>query len=105
MRIKNHPILGEDRDAKLVTIYYDGKPIKAKEGEMVAAALMASGVKVLRKTAIHHKPRGIFCAIGRCTDCAMTINGIPGVRTCVTRVEEGMKVETQDGLGKWGNSR
>jgi NADH dehydrogenase/NADH:ubiquinone oxidoreductase subunit G len=31
----------------------------------------------------------------------MTVNGDPNVRTCVTPVEAGMVVETQDGLGKW----
>ena len=31
-----------------------------------------------------HKPRGIFCAIGRCTDCVMVVDGKPNVRTCMT---------------------
>ncbi len=45
-----------------------------------------------------HKPRGIFCAIGRCTDCVMVVNGKPNIRTCVTPLEEGMKVQTQYGV-------
>ena len=65
--------------------------------------LTEAGVRVFRHTAREDHPRGIFCAIGRCTDCAMTVNGVPGVRTCITRVEEGMRVETQHGLGKWGD--
>ena len=71
--------------------------------EPIAAALTEAGVRVFRHTAREDHPRGIFCAIGRCTDCAMTVNGVPGVRTCITRVEEGMRVETQHGLGKWGD--
>ena len=50
-------------------------------------------------------PRGIFCGIGRCTDCVMTVDGQPNVRTCVTPVRAGMKVETQQGLGKWGEAK
>ncbi|MHB8947330.1 MAG: (2Fe-2S)-binding protein, partial [Bacillota bacterium] len=46
-------------------------------------------------------PRGLFCAIGRCTDCVMTVDGVPNVRTCVTPVREGLRVETQRGLGEW----
>ena len=78
-------------------------PLSAIEGEPIAAVLTEAGVRVFRHTAREDHPRGIFCAIGRCTDCAMTVNGVPGVRTCITRVEEGMRVETQHGLGKWGD--
>jgi predicted molibdopterin-dependent oxidoreductase YjgC len=43
----------------------------------------------------------MFCGIGRCTDCVMTVDGVPGVRTCVTEVREGMRVERQRGVGNW----
>ena len=86
-----------------MTIYFEGKPLSAIEGELIAAVLTEAGVRVFRHTAREDHPRGIFCAIGRCTDCAMTVNGVPGVRTCITRVEVGMRVETQHGLGKWGD--
>ena len=105
MRIYKHPILDEQAEAKSVTIYVDGNAVQAREGEMVAAALMAAGIRSFRKTPIKHRPRGIFCAIGCCTDCAMTVDGVPNVRTCITRVRDGMKVETQDGLGKWGGTK
>ena len=103
-RIKHHPILGdlEDNKEEMVTIYVDGIPLHVRKGEMIAAALMAHGIRVFRKTIKYKNPRGIFCGIGRCTDCVMTVNGIPNVRTCVTPVEDGMKVETQEGSGKWG---
>ena len=41
-------------------------------------------------------PRGVFCGIGQCTDCVMVVNGQPNTRTCVTKVEEGMVIETQN---------
>ncbi len=99
MRIKNHPILGELDTSKKVTIYFDGKPLEALEGEPIASALMSAGVVAFRKTAKRHEPRGIFCAIGRCTDCMMTVDGVPNTRTCVTEVKEGMQVKTQIGVG------
>ena len=103
MRVSKHPILGDyGADKKSVTITVNGQPMEALEGEPRAAALMANGIRAFRKTPILHHPRGIFCAIGRCTDCALPVDGIPNVRTCVTRVREGMKIETQDGLGEWG---
>lgn len=78
----------------------DGKKIEAREGETIAAALIAAGVKVFRYTVKRDEPRSLFCAIGRCTDCVMVVNNRPNVRTCVTLVENGMKIETQKGLGK-----
>ena len=39
-----------------------------------------------------------FCAIGRCTDCVMVVDGKPNVRTCITPLAEGMTVETQYGV-------
>lgn len=68
------------------------------EGEPIAAALRAEGVMTHRYTKKLHQPRGIFCAIGRCTDCVMVVDGKPNTRTCVTMLKEGMVVETQYGV-------
>ena len=98
-RIMHHPILHEAPERKVITIYYQGHPITAYEGEPIAAALLAAGIRAFRKTVRFHEPRGVFCAIGRCTDCMMIVNGQPNVRTCVTFVEAGMRLEPQYGLG------
>ena len=102
-RIEEHPILGHDNREEYVTFTFDGKEITAFKGEMIAAALMANGVHKFRHTERNNKPRGIYCGIGRCTDCVMIVDGIPNVRTCVTEVKNGMKVETQYGRGEWEN--
>lgn len=97
MRITKHPILGETNKGRLVTFNFDGKTLEGYEGEPIAAALKAAGVMVHRYTK-KGSPRGIFCAIGRCTDCVMVVDGKPNVRTCVTPLAEGMKVQTQYGV-------
>ncbi|MFH1153210.1 MAG: (2Fe-2S)-binding protein [Pseudomonadota bacterium] len=102
MRIDSHPVLGTRETGKSITIKVDGKSVAAYEGETIAAALMATGKKVFRHTKKKEEPRGYFCGIGRCTDCSMTVNGIPQVRTCITLVEDGMEITTQQGLGHWG---
>ncbi|MDR1495832.1 MAG: (2Fe-2S)-binding protein [Clostridiales Family XIII bacterium] len=99
MRIKDHVILGEEADAPMIEITFDGKPIKAKEGEPILAALLSEGVIISRYTVNKKEPRGLFCGIGQCTDCAMIVNGQANVRTCITPVERGMVVETQYGIG------
>jgi len=101
MRIEDHPILGKAPERRKVTIIVDGEPVEAQEGEPIAAALAAVSKRVLRYTSKRGEPRGFFCALGRCSDCLMTVNGVPQVRTCITPVEEGMRVDTQEGLGQW----
>ena len=97
-RIEEHPILGVQAKGKTVTFTFDGNKVEGCEGEPIAAALKAAGLMVHRYTKKEHKPRGIFCAIGRCTDCVMIVDGKPNVRTCVTPLKEGMDVKTQYGV-------
>ena len=97
-RIENHPILGETPKRKTVTFRYNGKILEGYEGEPIATALKAAGLMVHRYTQKERKPRGIFCAIGRCTDCVMVVDGVPNVRTCITPLVAGMDVKTQYGV-------
>ncbi len=99
MRVSHHPILGEETTETDVNITIDGAAYKAKRGEVIAAALLANGIRIHRYTTKQHRPRGLYCGIGQCTDCVMTVNGVPNVRTCITPVEEGMVIETQMGFG------
>lgn len=104
-RVVDHPILGPLAERRRVTILYEGRELEAFEDEPVAAALIAAGVRVFRKTPRRGEPRQLFCGIGRCTDCIMTVDGLPNVRTCVTPVRAGMKVELLDGRGEWRRPR
>ena len=84
-RILTHPILGDTPEGRLVNFTYDGQTLRV------------AGVMTHRYTKKRHEPRGVFCAIGRCTDCVMIVNGKPNIRTCITPLEEGMDVRTQYG--------
>jgi predicted molibdopterin-dependent oxidoreductase YjgC len=101
MRIKNHPVLEDIKDKKIVNIIVNGKKIKAFEGDTIAAAMFDNNLKVNRTTPRYYEPRGVFCNKGRCTDCIMKVDGQPNIRTCVTRVRDGMVVESIYGLGEW----
>lgn len=84
-----------------IEIVVDGEPVRAYEGESVAAALLAIGQRTLRTTTRRSAPRGLYCGIGTCFECLMVIEGRPGVRACQTVVREGMRVDTQQGDGRW----
>ncbi len=103
MRVVSHPVLGKLPPAKPVEITVDGRRILARDGETIAAALMAAGIRIHRYTPKRHQPRGVFCGIGQCSDCIMTVNGVPNVKTCVTPVTSGMVIETQYGTGGFGD--
>ena len=94
LRLYQHPILEFKRGRKL-RFYFEGKELEAYEGETVAAALLANGIKVLRYAPKTGRPRGFFCAIGKCSSCLMVVDGAPNVRTCIALVKDGMKVGRQ----------
>ncbi len=77
-----------------VTITVDGAPVRAYLGETVAGALLAEGRRVWRRTP-QGEPRGLFCGMGICFDCTVTVDGIPYVRACLTPVSDGMVVKTE----------
>lgn len=98
MRIERHPIL-EFKKGREIDFELDGRRLRGYEGETIAAAIHAAGVRVLRRSIRLGRPRGFFCAIGRCSSCLMTVDGVPNIMTCVTPLRPGMKVETQKDKG------
>ena len=48
MYISEHPILGTDVCQQTVNITVDGRPLQVKAGSMIAAALLANGIRVNR---------------------------------------------------------
>jgi predicted molibdopterin-dependent oxidoreductase YjgC len=82
-------------------VFLDGRPIVAYEGESVAAALLASGVRTFRTSAVRGEPRGPYCGMGTCFECAITVDGEPNVRGCRVQVRDGMRLTTQSGHGTW----
>ncbi|MEF3244599.1 MAG: FAD-dependent oxidoreductase [Caldisericaceae bacterium] len=98
MEIFEHPILHFERKNK-ITFFFEDNPIEAYPQETVAMALYRNGINVFSYSPKLHRPRGLFCAIGKCSSCLMEVNGIPNVRTCILNVQEGMRVKRQNGLG------
>lgn len=91
MHLTNHPVLGKD-DRKTIQFYLNNKLLNAKEGQTIAAAIMANGIKKMGVSRKLQQSRGLFCAVGRCYSCFVTVDGLEHVLSCSTLVEEGMKV-------------
>lgn len=80
-----------------ITVLVDGRSVSAYSGETVAALLLAEGIRTFRHTASRHEPRSIFCGMGICYDCLVTIDGAPDIRACMTTLTPGMAIETRAG--------
>ena len=77
---------------------FNGEKIPFESGDTVAAALLRSGKIVLRTTRFTGEPRSVFCGIGHCYDCLVSINGVINQRACLAKAEPNLDVETQKGL-------
>ncbi|YBV93895.1 (2Fe-2S)-binding protein (plasmid) [Phyllobacteriaceae bacterium JZ32] len=87
----------EDDRRKPIEITVEGERVTAREGDTVAAALLASGLDVRRSTAVSGAPRLPYCMMGVCFDCLVTIDGVGNRQGCLVPVREGMKIEIQKG--------
>ena len=72
----------------------DGRPIEARAGDTVAAALLAAGITRLRTTPVTGAPRSPYCMMGVCFECLVTIDGAANRQSCLVAVKEGMEVTT-----------
>ncbi|MGV7223391.1 MAG: 2Fe-2S iron-sulfur cluster-binding protein [Nitrospinales bacterium] len=95
LRILSHPILKVPQRPE-ISLQFDGKKYLALDGETVASALYANGIKIFSRSEKYHRPRGLFCVEGNCSHCLMRVNGIPNTRVCKTLTEEGMVIESQN---------
>lgn len=100
VRVQDHPVLGPLPPAAAAAFLFDGVSVVGREGEPIAAALLAAGIRTFRTMPRFGDPRGGYCMIGRCADCFVVVDGVPNVRACVTPVRAGMRVDMQRGLGE-----
>jgi hypothetical protein len=76
-------------------IMVNSAPYTAYPGETLATVLLATGRFAFRLSPVLREPRGLFCGMGICFECLLTVNGRPNVRACVTVVQPGDRVEIQ----------
>jgi predicted molibdopterin-dependent oxidoreductase YjgC len=71
---------------------FDGQPVTARSGQSAGAALTAAGIRSWRTTRTGQRPRGLFCGIGICYDCLITVDGVPDQRACLVPATDGMRL-------------
>lgn len=78
-----------------IALTLDGENLRGLAGQTIAGVVLASGRLSWRTTSSEGKPRGLFCGIGVCFDCIVTVNGERDVRACQRRASDGDVVESQ----------
>ena len=77
-----------------LSIVYDGLVLTALRGETIAAALCAHGIVQYRHTQRGGR-RGIYCGMGTCFDCLVTIDGKANQRACLAAVAPGQRIRSR----------
>ena len=90
-----------DKGSTLI-LKVDGREVRARDGDTVAAALLAAGVEHIRTTPVSGAPRAPYCLMGVCFDCLVTIDGVGNRQACLVPARNGMTVETQQGKREAG---
>lgn len=93
-RIVNHRILGRLEDREKIQFTFDNRQFDGYEGDTIASALLANGIRTLRVHEESGTPRGIYCNIGHCYECRVTVDDKRGVRACLQPIEDGMNVKS-----------
>ncbi len=95
MRIpKSVPDLLPIQNRKPIAVVADGQKILAFEGELVSTVLLAQGILIFSRKHTTNRPSGVYCGMGVCYECLVTINGVPNLRACQTYVTDQKVIET-----------
>lgn len=86
----------------MVAIEFEGRRIEARQGDSVAAALIAEGEVAFGASPASGAERGPFCMMGVCFECMVEIDGVANRQACLTPVESGMRIRRQRGPAALG---
>jgi sarcosine oxidase subunit alpha len=89
VRLQHHP------QSSAIQVEIDGQVVSAYAGETVATVLMVSGSRTFTQANAYNLARTLFCGMGVCHQCLVTVDGIRDVRACMTKIRPGMKIETR----------
>jgi hypothetical protein len=84
---------GTQRGARC-EFFFAGTRFEGFQGETVAAALIAAGMRTFREDSLH-QARGPYCNMGTCFECVLEVKTEAGwqtARACLTPVAAGLEL-------------
>jgi sarcosine oxidase subunit alpha len=93
--------LKTQKNSKSVEFCFDGRILKGVEGDTVASALLANGIRVVSRSFKFHRPRGIFSAGYEEPNALVQLHSgeraIPCTRATLALLTAGLEVTSQVG--------
>ena len=87
-----------------VFFHFDGKKLIGYEGESLASALIANGIKLVGRSFKYHRPRGIIALGSEEPNALVRINKgnkvEPNIQATQLEIYDGLTVESQN---RWPN--
>ncbi len=97
MRVAGKGLVDRSRP---VTFRFDGRRYTGFQGDTVASALLANGVKLMGRSFKYHRPRGVLSAGSEEPNALVTVGqgaaADPNVRATVQEIHEGLQVRSQN---------
>jgi len=81
---------------RTLTFSWNGRSVPAHPGDSIVSALAASGERVFSRSFKYHRPRGLLTADYHDPGCVLQVDDEPNVRAAHRRVEQGMRVSSQN---------
>ena len=75
---------------------YGRRRLQGVDGDTVATALFANGVRVFGRSLKYHRPRGLYSLDGESSNTLVNVDGMPNVCAETTLLAEGMRVSSQN---------
>lgn len=97
-RIIEHPVLGKLPEQKKIKFQFNGETYEGYAEDTIASALLANGIRTLRNHEESGNPRGIYCNIGHCFECRVTVDNKTNIRACLTPIKDGMVIASGEQL-------
>jgi predicted molibdopterin-dependent oxidoreductase YjgC len=82
-------------NAEWITVYIEGQPVKVRQGDSAAAAVLVAGLQPSRTTVVSGSGRAPYCMMGVCFECLLKIDGVENVQGCMTPARDGMQIVSQ----------
>jgi sarcosine oxidase subunit alpha len=92
------PTLRVDSEQKR-SFRYGRREMSGYQGDTVATALFANGVRVFSRSLKYHRPRGLYSLDGESGNCLMEIDGLANINAEIELLRDGTKVSPQNVLG------
>ena len=89
--------------SRKIPFTFEGKQYYGREGDTIATAMFANGIRIFARSLKYHRPRGLYSLDGECSNTCMEVNGIPNVRCENTLLERGMIIKAQNVKGSLEN--